>query len=55
MGKLKSEKAAGKNEVTREIVKGRGESVVDCIWRLRNMAFESGVITKYWISAVKKP
>ena len=44
MGKLKNGKAAGKDEVTGEMIKGGGDRVVDWIWRLSNMAFESGVV-----------
>ena len=42
VGKLKNRKAAGKDEVTGEMIKGEGNRVVDWIWRLCNMAFESG-------------
>ena len=41
VGKLRNEKAAGKDEVTGEIEKGGTEMVVDWIWNLCNMAFES--------------
>ena len=44
MGKLKNGKAAGKDEVTREIIKGECDRVVDWMWRLCNMAFENGVV-----------
>ena len=44
VGKLKNGKAAGKDEVTGEMIKGGGDRVVDWIWRLSNMAFESGVV-----------
>ena len=40
VGKLKNGKAAGKDEVTGEIIKGGGDRVVDWIWRLCNMDFE---------------
>ena len=43
VGKLKNGEAAGKDEVTREMVKGGGNRMVDWIWRMCNMAFESGV------------
>ena len=43
VGKLKNGKAGGKDEVTGETIKGGGNRVVDWIWRLCNMAFESGV------------
>ena len=51
-GKLKNGKAARKDEVTGEIIKGGGNRVVDGIWRLCNMAFESGVVPENWRSVV---
>ena len=48
MGKLKNGKAAVKVEVTGEMIKGGGDRVVDWIWRLCNMAFESGVVLEDW-------
>ena len=44
--KFKNGKAAGIDEVTEEMVKGGGDMLVDWIWKLRNMAFESGVVLK---------
>ena len=44
MGKLKNVKSTGKNEITGEMVKGGVDRVVDWIYRLCNMAFESGVV-----------
>ena len=44
VGKLKNGKAVGKVEVTVEMVKGGGNKVVDWIWRLCNMAFETSVV-----------
>ena len=41
--KIKNEKAAGKDEITGEMIKG-GDRVVDLIWKLCNMAIESGVM-----------
>ena len=55
VGKLKNGKAASKDEVTREIIKGGGNTVVDWIWKLCNMAFESGVVPEDWRSAVIVP
>ena len=55
VGKLKNGKAAGKAEVTGEMVKGGGNIVVDWIWRLCNMGFESGVQPDEWISDVIVP
>ena len=48
MGILKNRKAAGKDEVT-------GDIVVDWIWRLYNMAFDSGEVLEDNISAVIVP
>ena len=48
VGKLKNEKAAGKDEVTGEMIKGGGNKVVDWIWRLCNMTFESSVVPEDW-------
>ena len=39
MGNLKNGKAAGKDVVTGEMVKGGSDMVVDWIWRLCSMAF----------------
>ena len=44
VGKLKNGKAASKDEITGEMIKGGGDRVVDWSWRLCNMAFESGVM-----------
>ena len=38
-----------------EMIKGGGEKVVDWIWRLCNMAFETGVVPEDWRSAVIVP
>ena len=51
MGKLKKEKAA----VTGEMVKGGGDTVVDWIWRLWNIALESVIVLEDWRSAVIVP
>ena len=55
MGKLKNGKAAGKGEITGEMIKGGGDRVMDWIWRLYNMAFESGVVPEDWRSTVIVP
>ena len=39
--KLKNGKAAGEDEITGEMIKGGGDRVVDWIWRLCKMCFES--------------
>ena len=54
-GKLNNGKAAGKDETTGEMIKGGGDRVVDWIWKLCNMAFESGFILDDWRSAVIVP
>ena len=55
VGKLKNGKAASKDEITREMIKDGGDRVVDWIWRLCNMAFESVVVPEHWRSAVIIP
>ena len=44
VGNLENGKAADKDEITGEMVKGGGNRVVDWIQNLCNMAFESGVV-----------
>ena len=51
VGKLENRNAAGKDEITGEMMKGGGDRVVDWIWRLCNMSFESGFVAEDWISA----
>ena len=46
VGKLMNGKVAGKDEITGEMIKGGNDRVVDWIWRLYNMAFESGGVLK---------
>ena len=53
-GKLNNGKAASKDEMTGEMIKCVGGRVVDWIWRLCNMAFESDV-SENWKSAVIVP
>ena len=55
VGKLMNGKAEGKDEFTGEMIKGGGDWVVDRIWRLCNMACESGVVSEDWRSAVVVP
>ena len=55
VGKLKNGKAAGKDEVTGEMIKGGGNMVVDSIRRVCNMNFESGVVPEDRRSAVIVP
>ena len=42
--KLKNGMGAGKDEITGEMIKGGDDRVTDWIWRLCNMAYESGVV-----------
>ena len=44
MGKLKNEKASVKDKITGKMIRDGGDRVVDWIWRLCNMTFESGVM-----------
>ena len=53
--KLKNGKAAGKDEVTEEMIKDGCDIGVDWIWRVCNMVFESGVAPEDWISVVIVP
>ena len=55
MIKLKNREAAGKDEITGEMIKGGGGRVVDWIWRLCNMNIESGAVPEDWISAMIVP
>ena len=41
-----------KDEITEEMIKNGGNRVVDWIWSLCIMTFESGVVPKDWRSAV---
>ena len=55
VGKLSVGKAAGKDEITRGMIKGGGDRAVDWIWRLYNMAFDSSLVPEDWRSAVTVP
>ena len=55
MGKYKNRKAAGKNEVIGEMLKGEGDMLVNWIWWLCNMAIESDVLPEDWRSTVIIP
>ena len=44
VGKLKNGKAASKDEIIGEMIKGGDDRVVDWILRLYNMVFESGFV-----------
>ena len=55
VGKLKNGKAAGKDEITGEMIKGIGDRVVDWIWKLCNMTIENGVVPDDWRSALIVP
>ena len=51
--KFKNGKAAAKDEVTGELVKGGSDVVVDSIWKLCNMTFESGDVPKdLWFAVI---
>ena len=53
--KVKNGKAAGKDEITGEIIKSVGDRVVDWVWRLCNMVFDRDVMPEDWRSAVIAP
>ena len=52
VGKLN---AAGKDQITGEMIKGGGERVTNWIWRLCNIAFENGGVPEDWRSVVIIP
>ena len=52
LGKFNNGKAAGEDETTGEMIKGGDDRVEGWIWRLRNIAFESSVVSKDWRPAV---
>ena len=52
VGKLKNGKASGKDEVTGEMIEGRGDKVVNFIWKLCNISF---AVLEEWMSAVIVP
>ena len=45
----------GREGITGEVIKCGGDRVVDWIWRLCNVAFESGAVPEDWRSAVIIP
>ena len=45
---LKNGKVAGKDEVIREVIKCESELLIDCVWKLFNIAFEISVVAKNW-------
>ena len=55
VGRLKNGKGTGKDGITEEMIKEGGDRVVDWIWRLYNMPFETGVVPEDWKSAVIVP
>ena len=42
VGEPKNEKATSKDEITGEMIPGGGDKMVDGIWRICNMAFDTG-------------
>ena len=55
VGKLKTAKTAGGDEITEEIIKGGVDRMADLICRLCNVAFESGVVPEDLRSAMIVP
>ena len=45
-------KVVDKDETTGEMIEGGGDRLVEWVWRICNMAFESGVVPEDWRSAV---
>ena len=55
MGKFKNGKAAGKDEIKGEMIKGGGDKLVDWILRMCNIIFKSSGVLEGWKSAVIVP
>ena len=55
VGKLNNGKEAGKDDITGGVIKSEGGRVVDWIWKLCYMAFETCVVLEDWRSAVIVP
>ena len=53
-GKLKNGKVVCKHEITGEMIKGRGDTVVDWNRSLYNMAFESSVVPEDYTSVKER-
>ena len=53
--KLKNGNTAGKDEITGEMIKVRADKMVNLVWRMCNISFESGVVPKDWIFSVIIP
>ena len=47
-----NERLYKRTDKKREIIKAGDERVVEWLWRLCNMAFESGVVSEDWASVV---
>ena len=52
---LTNGRAVGGDEITGEMITGGGDRVLDWIWRLYNMAFESKAVPEDWRSVVIVP
>ena len=46
VSKLNNIEAVGKDAITGKMIKGGSDRVVDWIWRLHNMGFESSVVSE---------
>ena len=51
-GRLKNGKAAGKDEITGEMIKGEGDRMENWIRKPCYMTFERSVVPQYWRFAV---
>ena len=50
--KFKNGKAAGGNEVTREMIESGGNLVIDQVWKLCIMAFEGDAMPAEWKTVI---
>ena len=52
MEKVRNRDDATEDEVTRELVQGGDELLIDWIWRLCNKDFESDLVSEGWKSVI---
>src|SRR5678815_3374154 len=53
--KLQNGKSAGIDEITGEMIKNEGETVIDWIWKLCNKLFMESIVPRDWRRAVIVP
>ena len=54
LGKLTNGKAAGKDEITGDMIKNGGDGVVDWIWRLCNTEEELKAMVERFVEVTKE-